>query len=451
MSVRERAVKPFKPAQTTNTTIPGDLGLPVIGHTFDVLAGRMYTDRSRYDRFGPVHWSRAFGRPSVNVIGPDAAGEVLLNRDRAFANGPGWDFFIGKFFPRGLMLLDFEEHHRHRRIMQQAFTNERLAGYLDPMNAVLADGIAAWGHDHDFRVYPALKQLTLDVATRTFMGGEIGSEADRINQAFTNCVRAATAIVRYPVPGLRWKRGLDSHALLVRYLREQLPAKRASDGADLFSALCHAQDEDGARFTDEDIVNHMIFLLMAAHDTTTITMTTMAYYLAKNTDWQDRCRAESIALGTPTVPYGRLNDLVSLDLVMKECMRLVTAVPGVSRMTVKDTTLLGHRIPANTHISVNMHLTQNLDEYWPDPTKFDPERFAEHRREDKVHRYAWIPFGGGVHKCIGMYFGGMQVKAAMHQLLLSYRWDVPAAYEMPIDWTSLPRPKDGLPIRLAAS
>jgi cytochrome P450 len=136
---------------------------------------------------------------------------------------------------------------------------------------------------------------------------------------------------------------------------------------------------------------------------------------------------------------------------MKECMRLVTAVPGVARKTVKDTQVLGFEIPADTYITVNMHLTQNLDEYWPDPTRFDPERFAEHRREDKVHRHAWIPFGSGVHKCIGLYFGGMQVKAAMHQLLLHYRWDVPDAYELPIDWTSLPRPKDGLPIRLAAN
>jgi cytochrome P450 len=445
MSVREQ------PTTAAKTQIPGDFGLPLIGHTYEALSGKAYTDRARYDRYGPVHWSKAFGRKSVNMIGPDAAGEVLQNRDRAFANGPGWDFFIGKFFTRGLMLLDFEEHHRHRRIMQQAFTNDRLAAYLEPMNEVLAQGITAWEQQPDFRVYPALKQLTLDVATRTFMGGEIGAEADRLNRAFTDCVRAGTAIFRFPVPGLRWKRGLDGRALLVDYLRKQLPAKRASDGADLFTALCHAEDEDGARFTDEDIVNHMIFLLMAAHDTTTITMTTMAYYLAKHPDWQERCREESRALGTPTVPYDRLGELVSLDLVMKECMRLVTAVPGVARKTVKDTQVLGYKIPADTYVTVNMHLTQNLDEYWPDHTRFDPERFAEHRREDKVHRHAWIPFGGGVHKCIGLYFGGMQVKAAMHQILLHYRWDVPDSYTMPIDWTSLPRPKDGLPIRLAAN
>ena len=79
----------------------------------------------------------------------------------------------------------------------------------------------------------------------------------------------------------------------------------------------------------------MIFLLMAAHDTTTITMTTMAYYLAKHPEWQDRCRAESFAVGTPGLAYEHLDRLASLDLVMRECMRLVTAVPGIARKTVQ--------------------------------------------------------------------------------------------------------------------
>jgi len=115
---------------------------------------------------------------------------------------------------------------------------------------------------------------------------------------------------------------------------------------------------------------------------------------------------------------------------------------------VKDTEVLGIKIPANTYVSCNFHGTHMLEEVWPDPARFDPERFSEERREDKIHRNAWVPFGNGVHKCIGLYFGGMQVKAAMHQMLLRYRWSVPADYEMPVDWSSLPRPKDGLPVHL---
>ena len=102
--------------------MPGDNGLPLVGHTFQVLSGKLYNSRERYDRYGPGSWTERLRPQAVTFIGPEAVGEVLQNRDHAFANGPGWGFLIGKFFHRGLMLLDFDEHHRHRRIMQQAFT-----------------------------------------------------------------------------------------------------------------------------------------------------------------------------------------------------------------------------------------------------------------------------------------------------------------------------------------
>ncbi len=154
--------------------LPGDRGLPVFGSTFEVLSGRVYNTRRRYDRYGPVSWLRAFGRRMVTVRGPEPAGVVLQDRGRAFASGPGWSTLIGPFFHGGLMLLDFDEHHRQRRIMQQAFTAERLAGYLEPMNTTLVNAVAGWPTGQRFKLYPAFKQLTLDMATRTFMGCELG-------------------------------------------------------------------------------------------------------------------------------------------------------------------------------------------------------------------------------------------------------------------------------------
>ncbi|MDQ4111562.1 MAG: cytochrome P450, partial [Actinomycetota bacterium] len=82
------------------------------------------------------------------------------------------------------------------------------------------------------------------------------------------------------------------------------------------------------------------------------------------------------------------------------------------------------------------------------PSVFDPERFAPHRREDKSHRMAWEPFGGGVHKCIGLYFAGLEVKSILHRLLRDYRWSVSPGYRAPLDNSSLPFPKDGNPIHL---
>jgi cytochrome P450 len=293
-----------------------------------------------------------------------------------------------------------------------------------------------------------VKQLTLDVATRTFMADEIGSGSRRVNRAFSDTVRAATAFVRVPVPGNRWSRGISGRRLLEEYLRPRIAEHRTGGGNDLFTALCHARSDEGEAFTDADVVNHMIFLLMAAHDTSTSTLTTMAYFLARHPDWQERCRDESAALGSGPIEYRDLDKLVSLDLVMKESMRLVTPVPGVVRRANRDTELLGYRIPKGAYLAVHLWGLHHMAHLWPDPERFDPERFAEHRREDRVHRHAYMPFGNGVHKCIGMYFGGMEVKAAMHLLLQRYRLSVDPDYRMPVDWVSLPRPKDGLPLQL---
>jgi cytochrome P450 len=431
----------------THEQMPGNGGLPVIGRTYAFLSGRLMASTELYDRYGPVSWSHAVGKTWVHAEGPEACGAVLQDRDKAF-DASGWSLMIGPFFNRGLMLLDGAEHHRHRHLMQEAFTADRLRSYLAQMNDTVAAALQDWPTGRQ-RFYPAVKQLTLDVATHAFMAADVDRDgADRLNHAFVDAVRAGTAVIRKPVPRLRWSRGLAGRKVLEDYLRPRVAAAREGSGSDLFSALCHARADDGETFTDEDVVNHMIFLLMAAHDTSTITLTTMAYYLARHPEWQERCRAESLALDSPTADYDALEQLTSLDLVMKEALRLVAPVPVLVRRTNHETELLGYRIPAGRYVAAHLWGVHHLPDVWPEPYRFDPERFAEHRREDKVHRFAYVPFGGGIHKCIGLYFGGMEVKAVMHQLLLRYRLTLPPGYRMPLDWSSLPRPRDGLPIEL---
>ncbi len=133
---------------------------------------------------------------------------------------------------------------------------------------------------------------------------------------------------------------------------------------------------------------------------------------------------------------------------MKESLRLVPPVPVLARRTVKDTEIMGVPIPAGRLTAVMVHLQHHMPEYWTDPERFDPERFADDRREDKVHRHAWEPFGGGVHKCLGMHFAGAEVRAIMHQLLRRFRWTVPADYATPLNYGSLPFPDDGQPVDL---
>jgi cytochrome P450 len=428
--------------------VMGDPGLPVVGHTLEFLHNGLEHARRYHERFGTVFWVGSLGSKWVQVLGPDGLETVLTNRDKAFSNKLGWDYLIGPFFDRGVMLLDFDEHRHHRRIMQQAFKHERLVAYLEKMNSGIELGVARWQPGPAFRLYRAAKQLTLDVATEVFMGEHLSAEADRLNSAFIDTVVGGQAIIRADVPGGKWHRGLESRRRLEQHFRSQIQAKRAGGGDDLFSVLCRAETEEGERFSDEDIVNHMIFAMMAAHDTSTITVAMMGYYIAKHPEWQERLREESRALGKDAIGYDDLDALPSMDLVFRETLRINAPVATLARQAIKDTEIDGYFIPAGAKLFVGIYATQRMEPWWRDPDTFDPERFSEERREDGWHKYVWSPFGGGVHKCIGMHFGSMEVKAIMHQLLLRYRWLVPPGYEPPMDVGTGPFPGDGLPIEL---
>jgi cytochrome P450 len=426
--------------------VPGERGLPWLGHVLESLRYGPAFEQLKFRQLGPVAWVQMFGVPMVHIAGPDAMQIVYVNKDKAF--GHGWEFFIGPFFRRGLMLMDADEHLAHRRIMQQAFTGDRLAGYFGTITELAGRTVRNWPRDKVFPLYPTIKQLSLDIAAEVFMAAEVGAERHRLARAFLACTHAGTAILRFGVPGGKWHAGLRGRAVLEEYFTRMLPAKRSSGGDDLFAALCQAQSEDGERFTDTDVVDHMIFLIMAAHDTSTITATAAAYFLGKHPEWQERARAESLARGDAPLDLAGLSRLRTLDLVVKETLRLVPPVPGPVRRTVKDTEVLGHYIPAGTQIVLGTWVNHLMPEYWTDPLRFDPERFDEPRREDKSHRYAWLPFGGGVHKCIGMHFGTLEVKTVLDALLRHHEWSFPADYEPRWGFTSLPFPKDDLPITL---
>jgi cytochrome P450 len=307
-------------------------------------------------------------------------------------------------------------------------------------------------NDPRFLLYPAMKQMTLDIASMVFMGHEPGTDPElvtKVNNAFTTTVRAGNAIIRTGVPPFTWWRGLQARKLLENYFEARVRERRGAEGNDLLTVLCQTEDDDGNKFSDADIVNHMIFLMMAAHDTSTSTATTMAYYLAENPEWQDRCRDESDRLGDGPVDIESLEKLEALDLVMNESIRLVTPVQWAMRRAVRDTDLLGYHIPAGTNVIAYPGLNHRLPEFWTDPMKFDPDRFAEPRSEHKKHRYAFTPFGGGSHKCIGMMFGQLEVKVIMHRLLRKYRLELAhPGRKAEWDYGGMPVPMDGMPITL---
>lgn len=426
----------------------GDDGRPIVGHTIDfVLDAQALVDRlSR--QYGPNFRMRMFSKPVLAVGHPDAVRDVLMDKDRNFSSYLGWVDAIGNLFSRGLMLLDFEEHRIHRSVMQIAFRSEAIRGYADLMNPIIASGLDRWDSQPPTHFYPAIKSLTLDLAAEVFLGTPLGPDADRLNQAFVNSVQASIAIIKKEVPFLSYRRGMQGRRLLESFFGSRIETHRTGNGRDMFTQLCQATTEDGRSFTDREIVDHMIFLLMAAHDTTTSSLTAMVWALAQNPEWQERLREESATIGGPQLAWELKDRLVLADRVFKEALRMFPPVPFIGRRAIDACTIGGIDLPANTGVTVCALVTHFLEDFWTEPRRFDPDRFAPERAEDKRHSHVYYPFGGGAHTCLGMHFAGLQVKAFLHQFLQRFRVSLHPGYTLHMRPIPIPKPADGLPIVL---
>ena len=357
---------------------------------------------------------------------------------------------IGRIFPNGLMLRDGVDHRYHRRLMQVGFKSKAMQGYLRQMIPQVERTLATWcgSQRTELEAYPAFKQMTLDLAATIFLGMDLGPGANKLNKAFEASVAASMPRIPLAIPGTILYRGIKARKFMCRYFLDQVANKRASKDQDMFALLCRAEDEDGNRYTDQEIVDHMIFLMMAAHDTTTSTLTSMVYLLAKHPDWQERLRAEVRSLGTEALTHESLAKMNQTDWVIKETLRLYPPLSTLPKFSNQAFEHNGYLIPSDTLVITYPIHTHYMEEYWDNPTVFDPERFSSGRSEHKRHNYSWVPFSGGAHMCIGLHFADMQIKLVIAELLRNFRISVPTDYVMPVQQSPISKPKDKLPIVL---
>ena len=436
--------------------IPGDGGWPVVGNTFRMLADPHGFLQRMVAAYGPVFRNRGFGAWVVNMIGADANELLLFDRDKLFSSEQGWGPILDQLFPRGLMLMDFDHHRVDRRALSIAFKPEPMRHYAGSLNRGIADRVEQWGAG-DMRFYPAIKELTLDLAADSFIGLPWGPESQKINTAFVDMVQAAVAPIRSPLPFTQMKRGVDGRAFLVDWFTRETHRRRAEGhalGQDMFSQFATATREDGSLLPVDEVADHMNFLMMAAHDTITSSATTLVWLLAKHPEWLDKLRQEVLAVTGGVGADGRPRDLAYEDLskleltemAFKEALRFIPPVPSLPRRALRDFEYGGYRIPAGAPVGIGVHYVHHQEEHWDDPYRFDPMRFTP----DKVkarHKYAWVPFGGGAHMCLGLHFAYMQVKILMAQLLPRYRITLADGYDPQWQAWPIPKPKDGLRVR----
>jgi cytochrome P450 len=425
--------------------IPGDEGWPIVGRTFEFLADPRGAVEHMAATYGHVYRGRVLGETSVAFLGPEGNEFVLFDQSKLFSSTWGWETILGRLFPRGLMLLDFEEHRLHRRALSVAFKAGPMQSYYDELNAGIAARVAKWAAaPGPMLFYPAMKQMTLELAATSFLGSEVGPEVDEVTQSFIDMVAAAVAPIRTPLPGTQMRRGVKGRERIVAYFTKQIPLRRERGGEDLFSQLCRATDDDGTVLSDQDIVDHMSFLMLAAHDTLTSSLTSLVCNLAANPQWQTKLRDEISSLSPSDMPtLNTLNGLALAEMAFKESMRMRPPVPSIPRRATRDFSFKGYDIPAGTMVGVNPLFTHHMPEIWPEPDAFDPLRFTDEAQRGR-HRFAYVPFGGGAHMCLGLHFAYMQAKCFAWHFVKNLNVSLEPGYIPQWQMWPIPKPKDGL-------
>ncbi len=428
--------------------IPGEAGLPIVGSLFKMMreGGDFYSNLR--DKYGDVFKSRSLFGGGIILTGPAAVKFILVEESKFTTNQEAWEQALGELFPNGLMLMDGERHKHHRGIMHEAFKKEPMQGYLDIMPDIISKSLDELEGKQDVLFFPFAKELTISLASKVFFGISGKDNIQQLNKAITHIVNAALSLP-IALPFTKFGKGLNGRKFLVNYFKSIISERRENPGKDLFSRLCLAKNEEGASFSDQEIIDHLIFVLMAAHDTTAITISFMTYFLAKHPDWQKRVHDEVMGFDIKDDLQAKdLRQLENIGLVMKETLRIHPPLTMVTRKLEKDMPLDGYVLPKDALVSVLFHCTHRDERVWDDPKRFDPLRFGKERREEQRCPFAYAPFGAGPHHCIGYQFAEIQIKLVMSELIRRYEVSVDKNYNCPIKDFPLKQPTDNLPISL---
>jgi cytochrome P450 len=344
--------------------------------------------------------------------------------------------------PRGLMMLDGDEHSLHRRILVGAFRREAMQGYQELISTTVDEAMGSWPLGKSLPIYNRVKELTLGLAARVILGLDPGPKTEHLNSDFVRLLGGSVAILRWRLPGTTWDRAVRSRDRIRSMLRQVVSncRTRSEIGRDMVSMLCLARDEDGNGLSDEQVVQHALFMLVAAHDTTTVTVVNAVYELGKHPEWQEKLRSELLDV----VDADGVVALESLRATVDEVLRLHPPVPVIPRRSLQPLNLGGFDVPAGTMIFIPAAMVHRDAACWTSGDSFDPTRFSRERAEHKKLPGAWLPFGGGAHACIGKLFGYTEIHLVLGELLRRFRWTLPDGYSPAFQHLPFPIPREGL-------
>lgn len=388
---------------------------------------------------------------------PDNIKHVLVINQRNYPKMP-FPPAARRVFGQGLLTSEDPLHLKQRRMMQPFFYHQRIATYAQAMTDKTEQLLEGWQEGATVDVAREMMRLTLTIVCKALFSIDLPQEVDELAEVITVGQHHIThQYFSFPVPEFiptrrnrEFRKGL---LLLNKMIYGMIHARRTSDKKpeDLLSTLLDARDQDGSAMSDEQIRDEVLTLFLAGHDTTANALAWTWYLLSQHSEVEARLLAElKEVLGGRTPSFPDLSKLVYTRMVFDEAMRIYPPVWAVQTRTAlrEDRLPTGTTIPAGADVIISPYVLHHNPRYFPDPDRFDPERFNPAVKQERPE-YAYFPFSGGTRSCIGEPFARMEGILLLAGIAQRFKMTLlPGQTIVPEAMVTL-RPKNGVLVRLS--
>ncbi|GAA6620274.1 cytochrome P450 [Scytonema sp. NUACC26] len=378
-------------------------------------------------------------RPVVFVSNPQALQQILTSDTKEFEAPSDWNtVFEPMLGKNSVITVSGESHRRQRQLLMPPFHGDRMKVYGQVMSQVTEEVMSQWQIDKPFSLRNAMQTITLRVIMQAVFGLYNSDRAEEIEK--TLCLlldeRESTPIrvlqLYFPAlqkdlgPQSPWGRFLRNKAKVHQLLQEEIQERREqpdSSRTDILSLLMAATDEDGQPMTDDELRDELMTLLTAGHETTATALTWAMYWIHKLPEVREKLQAELDSLsdkpGTAALPcdrtdYSTLLKLPYLNAVCCETLRIYpVGMLTFPRVVKTPVSMCGYDLAPGTILLGSIYLTHQREDLYPEPKRFKPERFLERQ----FSPYEYLPFGGGVRRCIGTAFAQFEMKVVLATIL----------------------------------
>ena len=365
-------------------------------------------------RFGDMFTIKiAYEGTWVMVSDPEAVKQIFTGDPRVFHAGEGNDVLRPFLGDNSVLVLDEKPHIGQRRLLLPPFHGERMQGYGETMTEIAAREIESWPTGTPYKLRPRMQAITLEIILETVFGVHEKERLEPLRAALrdfldltTNPMAILPVLMVGPervrsIPTLR--RRIDRvDALIYAEIAERRGAADLEERDDILSMLVAARHEDGSPMSDAEIRDELLTLLVAGHETTATALSWAVERLTRHPEKLERLRAEALAGGE-----------AYLTATIQETLRLRPVIVLVIRKLTEPVELGGYELPAGARVTPSIYLVHRDPEIYPEPDRFLPERFLD----NPPGTYTWIPFGGGVRRCLGAAFAQFEMQVVLRELV----------------------------------